>query len=202
MPGKPTTIDEFLARLSADKRTALEKLRRDIRTAAPGVEEVISYGTAGFTLDGRLLVWFGAGASHCSFYPGPLPIAQLASELADYETSKGTVRFAPAAPLPTALVAKLVRVRVAENAARAAAAKGGKRPARGAAKGSSVKGSSAKRSTTKRSTAKRSTTTRSTTKRSTTQALSAKPTAAKRAATKRAPATGALAKRTSAKRGR
>jgi uncharacterized protein YdhG (YjbR/CyaY superfamily) len=47
------------------------------------------------------------------------------SELARYDTSKGTVRFQPEAPLPAALVRKLVRARIAENAARAKRAAGG-----------------------------------------------------------------------------
>ena len=43
MPGKPKTIDEYLAALSDDKRAALEKLRKTIRAAAPKAEECISY---------------------------------------------------------------------------------------------------------------------------------------------------------------
>jgi len=40
-----------------------------------------------------------------------------AEELADYDTSKGTVRFAADSPLPAKLVEKLVKARLAENAA-------------------------------------------------------------------------------------
>jgi uncharacterized protein YdhG (YjbR/CyaY superfamily) len=42
MSGKPLTIDEYLAPLSHEKRAALEKLRRAIRSAAPKSEECIS----------------------------------------------------------------------------------------------------------------------------------------------------------------
>jgi hypothetical protein len=42
MPGKPQTIDEYLAALSGDKRAALERLRRTIQAAAPRAEEFIS----------------------------------------------------------------------------------------------------------------------------------------------------------------
>ena len=35
MPAKPKTIDDYLARVSATQRAALEKLRRDIKAAAP-----------------------------------------------------------------------------------------------------------------------------------------------------------------------
>ena len=109
---KATTVDEYLARLSDDKRGALERLRRTIKAAAPRAEECISYQLPAFRLDGRMLVWYGAGANHCSFYPGAIVEAQR------YETSKGTIRFQPNAPLPAALVKKLVKARIAANAAR------------------------------------------------------------------------------------
>jgi uncharacterized protein YdhG (YjbR/CyaY superfamily) len=56
MAAKATTIDEYLAGLSADKRAALEKLRKTIKAAAPKAEEYISYGLAAFRLNGRPLV--------------------------------------------------------------------------------------------------------------------------------------------------
>lgn len=114
---KPESIDAYLARLTSDKRAALEKLRRAIKAAAPKAEECISYQLPAFRLDGKVLVWFGAATNHCSFYPGAAPIATHAAELEGYETSKGTIRFAPDEPLPAALVKKLVRARIAERAA-------------------------------------------------------------------------------------
>ena len=39
---KARTIDEFLAEVGSDKRTALEKLRRTILAAVPNAEECIS----------------------------------------------------------------------------------------------------------------------------------------------------------------
>jgi uncharacterized protein YdhG (YjbR/CyaY superfamily) len=119
MAAKPTTIDEYLAALSADKRAALEKLRKTIRTAAPEAEECISYQLAAFRLDGRPLVAFGAGANHCAFYPmSANTVAAHKNELKNYDTSKGTVRFPVDKPLPAALVRKLVKARIAENKAR------------------------------------------------------------------------------------
>ena len=114
---KATTVDEYLARRSDDKRGALERLRRTIKAAAPRAEECISYQLPAFRLDGRMLVWYGAGANHCSFYPGAIVEAHKA-DLQRYETSKGTIRFQPNAPLPAALVKKLVKARIAANAAR------------------------------------------------------------------------------------
>ena len=42
------------------------------------------------------------------------------SELRKYSTSMGTIRFQPDDPLPEALVKKLVKARIAENAAKSA----------------------------------------------------------------------------------
>jgi uncharacterized protein YdhG (YjbR/CyaY superfamily) len=118
MAKAPKTIDDYLARLGSDQRAALERLRRAIQSAAPRAEECISYKIPGFRLDGRLLVSFGAGAKHCAFYPGALPVTTHKRELAAYDTSKGTVRFPAGRPLPAALVRRLVRTRVAQYAAK------------------------------------------------------------------------------------
>ena len=111
----PQTIDEYLAPLSNDKRAALEKLRKAIKSAAPKAEECISYQIPGFRLSGRLLVSFGAAAKHCAFYPGAHPVKAHQDELKAYDTSKGTIRFPADRPLPAALVRKLVKTRIAEH---------------------------------------------------------------------------------------
>src|SRR5213593_2255605 len=125
MSAKPQTIDEYLAPLSNEKRAALEKLRKAIKSGAPKAEECISYQVPGFRLGGRLLVSFGAAANHCAFYPGAYPIKAHQKELKAYDTSKGTIRFPADSPLPATLVRKLVKARIAANAARQRQAAGG-----------------------------------------------------------------------------
>ena len=115
MSAKPQTIDEYLAPLSTEKRAALEKLRKAIKSAAPGAEECISYRIPAFRLGGRLLVAFGAATNHCAFYPGAFPVEAHKDELKAYDTSKGTIRFQANKPLPATLVGKLVKARIAEN---------------------------------------------------------------------------------------
>src|SRR5262245_47714503 len=116
MPAKPTTIDEYLATLSGDKRAALEKLRKAIKAAAPKAEECISYQMPAFRLNGKLLVCFRATANHCSFHPmSALTVEAHSADLKGYDTSKGTIRFQPDRPLPAALVRKLVKARIAEG---------------------------------------------------------------------------------------
>src|SRR5262245_51568765 len=92
-------INEYLARLSADKRASLQKLRRIIQAAAPKAEECISYQLPAFRLDGRVLVCFGAATKHCSFFPGSgMTVAAHAKLLNGFDTSKGTIRFTPDKP--------------------------------------------------------------------------------------------------------
>jgi uncharacterized protein YdhG (YjbR/CyaY superfamily) len=108
-------IEAYFAGLPADKRAALQKLRKDIQAAAPHAEEGLSYGLPGFRLNGRPLACFAAAADHCSLHPMSAAVIRAhAADLAGYETSKGTIRFPPGKPLPAALVRKIVRTRMAE----------------------------------------------------------------------------------------
>jgi len=114
---KPQTINEYLAKVSPEKRVALNKLRRTIHTAFPRAEECISYGIPAFRLDGRVVAWFAAAARHLSFFPGGV-LGPFEEELKDYQTSKGTVRFQPDHPLPAGLVRRMIKARIARTAAR------------------------------------------------------------------------------------
>ncbi len=113
---KPRTIDDYLARVSPAKRALLQKLRKTIRAVAPKAEECISYGIPAFRLNGRSLVFFGAWANHCSFYPGSsTTLKKFRNDLKGFQITKGTIRFSPDNPLPITLVKKLVKARIAEK---------------------------------------------------------------------------------------
>jgi len=112
MTAKPKTIDEYLAPLSSEQRTTLEKLRKAIKAAAPKAEECISYDIPGFRLEGKMLVSFAAWANHCAFYPGSHALKVHQDELKAYGTSKGTIRFEADSPLRATLVRKLVKSRI------------------------------------------------------------------------------------------
>lgn len=118
---RPGTVEEYLAALPPKPRAALEKLRKQVRAAAPEAAEGIGYGMPAFTFLGTL-VYFAAYDDHLSFFAGNASLVrEYAAELQDYDTSKGTIRFTADEPLPATLVKKLVRARVAENRARSAA---------------------------------------------------------------------------------
>jgi uncharacterized protein YdhG (YjbR/CyaY superfamily) len=115
MGPKPRTIDEYLSRVDDDQRTALEKLRKTIKSAAPKAEECISYSMPAFRLNG-ILVGFAAKQNHCALYPfNGTTVKAFKGELEGFETSMGAIRFQPNKPLPAALVRKIVKARLAEN---------------------------------------------------------------------------------------
>ena len=109
-----TDVDEWLSRLAPEPRAALDKLRAQIRAAAPGAEEKISYGQPTFMLHGHLVA-FGAFKKHLSFFPMSASIIADFPEAAPFITSKGTMQFQPDKPIPAALVKKMVKRRIAQN---------------------------------------------------------------------------------------
>lgn len=113
------TVDEYVASISEPARTQLSALRRLVLAAAPDAVEGLSYGIIGYRLNG-VLVYIGAAKKHVSLHAvGDALMNEHAAELAPYRSADKTIRFRLDAPLPEALVTKLVKARVNENKARA-----------------------------------------------------------------------------------
>lgn len=119
---KPTTVDEYLRALPADQRAALQKVREQIKAAAPRAEEHISYGLAGYKVDGRPLIYFGAAKNHCALY-GARADDALADKLKGFKQSKGTIQFTTEKPIPASVVKLIVKARLAALEERVAAKK-------------------------------------------------------------------------------
>jgi uncharacterized protein YdhG (YjbR/CyaY superfamily) len=109
-------VDDYLARVSPDRRAALGRLRAQIHAVAPQATEGISYGMPAFRLGERYFLGFGATKTHCSFYVGREPLQAYAPRLATYRVWKGTINFTPDRPIPARLVAELIRCRLADYA--------------------------------------------------------------------------------------
>src|SRR5688572_5204899 len=116
MPAKPTTIDQYLATVKGEKRKALDKLRKTIRTIIPKAEECISYSMPAFRLDGKVVAGFLATAKGCSYFPfSGTTLGTLAVDVQDYSQTKSALHFDPAKGLPATLVRKLIKARIAER---------------------------------------------------------------------------------------
>ena len=116
----PQTIDEYIAGFPADVQEVLQKIRMTIHEAAPEAREKISYQMPTFYLNGNL-VHFAAFKEHIGFYPVPTGIEKFKKELSVYKQGKGSVQFSLDQPMPYDLITKIVKFRVEENLAAAAA---------------------------------------------------------------------------------
>jgi uncharacterized protein YdhG (YjbR/CyaY superfamily) len=111
------TIDEYIAGFPEDVQTILQKIRATIAKAAPDAEETIKYQIPTFVLKGNL-VHFAAYKSHIGFYPAPAGTEKFQKELTRYKSGKGSVQFPLDEPIPYELIAKIVKFRVKEQAAK------------------------------------------------------------------------------------
>lgn len=110
-------IDGYIAGLEEPFRSAIAHLRATLGAAAPDAEEIITYAMPGIGLYGPL-VSYSAFKTHCSLFPmGNSVFVGMEAEIAPWRTSKGTLQFAPDAPLPDELVTRIVQARIAENRA-------------------------------------------------------------------------------------
>jgi uncharacterized protein YdhG (YjbR/CyaY superfamily) len=109
------SVDEYLAGVSEPARTTLNRVRSVIRSVAPPeATEGINYGIPTFKYKGMLAA-YAAFSDHCSLFPGAGPTIEFKTELKNFQTSKGTIRFAPDKPLPATLLKKLIKARIREN---------------------------------------------------------------------------------------
>ncbi len=108
------TVEEYLAALPPKVRTLVQKVRRTIKKAAPGVEERISYQIPAFKLGGQYLLYIAAFKTHIGVYPAPTGDATFKAAIAPYRFGKATVRFALDEPLPLDLVVAMVKFRKLE----------------------------------------------------------------------------------------
>lgn len=118
---KPKSVQAYFASLPKEQRSPLQKLRETIAAAAPDAEEGITYSMPGFLLGGKGFVAYAAFKDHYSFFPmSTRAIDDHRDALGSRVTGKGTISFEYGRPLPTALVKKVVKTRLAEATARQA----------------------------------------------------------------------------------
>ncbi|TXN30728.1 iron chaperone [Lacisediminihabitans profunda] len=109
------TVDEYIASFPTEVRPVLERVRGELRGAAPDSIETISYGMPTIVLDGRRLAYFAGWKRHVALYAVPTMRVELERQLAPYRGDKGTLSFPYSEPVPYGLIRRvaddLVRLR-------------------------------------------------------------------------------------------
>ena len=120
MAQKPQDIDAYISHFPADVQAILQKVRETISRTAPDAEEVISYQMPAFRQHG-ILVYFAAWKNHIGLYPPISGDKALEKAVARYAGPKGNLQFPLEEPIPCDLIERLVKLRVQQNSAKAAA---------------------------------------------------------------------------------
>src|SRR5438445_1686461 len=91
-----------------------------MRHAAPGAKETISYLMPAFKQHG-ILVYFAAWKQHIGLYPPISGDKALEKAVARYAGPKGNLHFPLDEPMPFDLIERIVKLRVKQDTAKAAA---------------------------------------------------------------------------------
>ncbi len=113
-------IDGYLSQFPAGTQAILGKVRATIRQAAPDAKETISYQMPAFKQHG-ILVYFAAWKKHIGLYPPISGDKALEKAAARYAGPKGNLQFPLDEPIPYDLIERLVKLRVKQDLAKAAA---------------------------------------------------------------------------------
>lgn len=107
---KPTTVEEYIARIPPNARPAFDELRALVRAEAGGAAEVLSYGIVGYKPHPKkgARVFVSGWADHVGLYPVPRE-PEWAEELAPYRRGRGTLWFPLDRELPADLIRRVVR---------------------------------------------------------------------------------------------
>ena len=113
-----TSVAQYIASKPKPVQRVLRQVRATIRKTLPGAEELISYQIPAYKLNGRMVIYFAGWTHHYSLYPCTAGVVTaFKDELAQYEVSKGTIRFPHSQPVPLKLIAGIARFRATEAAA-------------------------------------------------------------------------------------
>lgn len=112
---KPATIDDYVSAIPEPARARVIEIRELCRSGAPHAIEAIRWGHPAYLHpEGVILFMFSAHKAHASLAFTPSTRSAFADELAAYRTGKGTVTVAYDAPLPTALLHRMIQFRIRE----------------------------------------------------------------------------------------
>ena len=117
---KAENIDGYISQFLADVQAVLQEVRETIRQAAPDATETISYMMPAFRQHG-ILVYFAAWKNHIGMYPPISGNKTLEKAIARYAGPKGNLQFPLDESMPFGLIERIVKLRVKQDAAKAAA---------------------------------------------------------------------------------
>lgn len=118
------SVDEYIASLPPETHATLRRVRATLRKALPRAEEGISYQIPVYKLDGKMVLYFAGYQQHYSIYPATAKLlGAMKKELTPLLHSKATLRFSHQGKFPSALIARIAKLRAEEAGTRVVVAR-------------------------------------------------------------------------------
>ncbi|HEY9085123.1 MAG TPA: DUF1801 domain-containing protein [Candidatus Tyrphobacter sp.] len=107
------SIDDYLKKIEAPKRRALERIRALAKAAVPSAEEAIVYGMPTLKFQSKPFLGFDAHKNHIGIYPySGKVIPALKDRLRRYEVSAGAIRVPLEKPISATLLKQVINLRL------------------------------------------------------------------------------------------
>ena len=106
-------IDAYLDAVPEPQSTTLRSLRATVLEVIPEAEQGMSYGMPAFRVEGKVVAGFASFPRHVAYLPhSGSVLAELSTQLAGYEQTKGSLHLPIDAAPPKELIEKLIKVRL------------------------------------------------------------------------------------------
>ena len=107
-----SVIDTYLENVTPTQKVALEHIRQLVKKQLPDVEEAISYGMPTFKYKQKNLLHFAGFKDHMSLFPAGDESVKTIKGVEVFHTSKGTLQFTEANPIPDEVVKQIIALRI------------------------------------------------------------------------------------------
>ena len=112
---KAENVDAYIAAFPENVQKVLNRIRLTVLSAAPELEETISYGMPAFRYKGRVMIYFAGYKKHIGVYATPVAHEVFQKELSSYKQGKGSVQFPLDQPMPFDLIKRMVQFKTKQQ---------------------------------------------------------------------------------------
>lgn len=111
---KPKNIADYIKTAAPQAKDHLKEIYTILKEVAPDAVQSLKWSMPAFSYK-RILFTFAGFKNHIGFYPTPAVITAFENELAKYVYAKGSVQFPHDKSLPSKLIKKMAKYRVAQS---------------------------------------------------------------------------------------
>jgi uncharacterized protein YdhG (YjbR/CyaY superfamily) len=109
MISKAADVDTYVAEVPAERRPAIERLRKLIRQSLPGTEECMEYGMPCYKRQGAQEVSFASQKQYIALYVNPALAHEFRDALGAASMGKSCIRFTRPEQMDFEVLGQLLR---------------------------------------------------------------------------------------------